>query len=169
MLRAALHIALYLPLFVTLASAQPHKHRINGQCGLTNGVATTTTPSSGLCSAGTASTVSGTGPWTWSYIGTGGGTTAQYSAPLAQNPPVNGQCGPANGVQTSSAPTAGLCSAGSLTMVTSNGPWNWSCIGRNRGSTDSASAPVIGTGGSIIRSDRNFILEPWNDVQGWNS
>jgi hypothetical protein len=46
-----------------------------------------------MCSAGAASTVSGTGPWTWSCIGTGGGTTAQCSAPLAQNPPVNGQCG----------------------------------------------------------------------------
>jgi len=127
LLRAFLHITLCLPLFVTFASAQTHKSRINGQCGPTNGVATTTTPSSGLCSAGTASTVSGTGPWTWNCIGSRGGSTANCSAPVAMV--VNGACGPANGTPTSSAPTSGLCSAGTAGTIMGTGPWNWLCNG----------------------------------------
>src|SRR5262249_25774 len=40
-----------------------------------------------LCSAGTATTVSGSGLWTWSCLGLNGGRTAQCSAPLASPPP----------------------------------------------------------------------------------
>jgi prepilin-type N-terminal cleavage/methylation domain-containing protein len=54
----------------------------NGICGSTNGVATPSAPSINLCTTGTASTVSGTGPWTWSCNGSGDGTNASCSAPL---------------------------------------------------------------------------------------
>src|SRR5262249_15672555 len=37
-------------------------------------------PSTNLCSAGTASSVAGTGPWTWGCSGSNGGTTASCSA-----------------------------------------------------------------------------------------
>jgi parallel beta-helix repeat protein len=80
-----------LLLFGVQAHTQPHgkgHHRIiNGQCGPANGVATNTEPTSGLCSAGTATTVSGSGPWTWSCVGLNGGSTAQCSASVASPPP----------------------------------------------------------------------------------
>ncbi len=56
---------------------------VNGACGTSNGVTATTTPTTNLCSIGTPSTASGTGPWTWSCSGISGGTTASCSAPKA--------------------------------------------------------------------------------------
>jgi hypothetical protein len=53
---------------------------VNGVCGTSNGTTVATAPSTGLCSVGTASAVAGTGPWTWSCAGSGGGTTASCSA-----------------------------------------------------------------------------------------
>ena len=56
----------------------------NGSCGLANGVTMTVTPSGMLCGAGSASAVTpGQGTFRWSCSGTGGGTTAQCSAPGA--------------------------------------------------------------------------------------
>jgi hypothetical protein len=60
---------------------------VNGTCGTSNGTTVSSAPSSGLCSAGTASSVSGSGPWAWSCAGSGGGTTASCSAALAQTAP----------------------------------------------------------------------------------
>jgi hypothetical protein len=48
----------------------------NGQCGSANGVAAASAPTSGLCSVGTASSVTGSGPWSWTCAGSNGGTTA---------------------------------------------------------------------------------------------
>ena len=53
---------------------------VNGACGSSNGADLTSAPTTNLCSAGTASTVSGSGPWSWSCAGCGGGTTASCSA-----------------------------------------------------------------------------------------
>jgi Putative Ig domain len=55
---------------------------VNGACGSSNGIAVSSAPTTGLCSIGTASSVGGTGPWTWSCAGSDGGSTAQCSAPL---------------------------------------------------------------------------------------
>jgi hypothetical protein len=51
-----------------------------GACGSANGVSVTSAPTSNLCSAGTASAVSGSGPWAWTCAGSGGGSTASCSA-----------------------------------------------------------------------------------------
>ena len=51
----------------------------NGACGSSNGQILTATPAE-LCSVGTASSVTGSGPWTWSCTGVNGGTTASCSA-----------------------------------------------------------------------------------------
>jgi hypothetical protein len=40
-------------------------HSVNGACGPANGTTATVAPSAGLCTAGTASAVTGAGPWTW--------------------------------------------------------------------------------------------------------
>jgi hypothetical protein len=64
-----------------VSSSQPVA--VAGSCGTTNGMAVKTTPAANLCSAGNASTVAGTGPWTWSCAGSTGGTTASCAASLA--------------------------------------------------------------------------------------
>ncbi|TLY52615.1 MAG: hypothetical protein E6K53_03775 [Gammaproteobacteria bacterium] len=55
---------------------------VNGVCGSDNGKILSSTPVN-LCSAGNASAVSGTGPWTWTCQGVNSGTTASCSAALA--------------------------------------------------------------------------------------
>jgi hypothetical protein len=52
----------------------------SGACGSSNGTVLTGRPSTGLCSAGTASAVGGSGPWYWSCGGVNGGTSASCAA-----------------------------------------------------------------------------------------
>jgi hypothetical protein len=113
----------------------------NGSCGTANGVPVSIAPTTNLCSAGGASGVSGTGPWSWSCTGTNGGHTASCSAPLAQQI-VSGSCGSANGIAASSTPTTNLCSAGTASTVAGSGPWEWSCVGSDGGGTASCAAPL---------------------------
>ena len=106
-----------------------------------------TAPTANLCIAGTASTVSGSGPWSWSCAGSNGGSAATCSAKkVAAAQPVNGACGSSNGGTVSTAPTANLCTAGTASTVSGSGPWSWSCAGSNGGSTASCSASVQTTG-----------------------
>jgi hypothetical protein len=49
---------------------------VNGACGPANGTAASVAPTAGLCTAGTASSVTGTGPWAWQCTGSNGGTTS---------------------------------------------------------------------------------------------
>lgn len=121
----------------TTASCSASTSAINGQCGSSNGGTVSSAPSSGLCSAGSASSVSGSGPWAWTCIGSDGGTTASCSASVAAK---NGQCGSSNGGTFSSAPSSGLCNTGSASAVSGSGPWTWTCAGSNGGSTASCSA-----------------------------
>jgi hypothetical protein len=52
---------------------------VNGACGVAStsvsGIDLSAAPSSGLCNAGSATVVSGTGPWTWNCNGIGSGST----------------------------------------------------------------------------------------------
>ena len=109
-----------------------------GSCGSSNGADLTSAPTANLCKASTASSVSGSGPWTWTCAGSSGGTTAACSALLD----TKGVCGSANGVAASTAPTANLCSAGKASTVTGSGPWSWSCAGSNGGTTATCSASL---------------------------
>ena len=61
---------------ISLCSGLP----VNGACGSANGQSLTSTPTANLCSTGTPSAVSGSGPWTWSCAGSNGGSTASCSA-----------------------------------------------------------------------------------------
>ena len=56
---------------------------VNGACGSSNGATASAKPTANLCTAGTASTVSGSGPWAWSCAGSNGGSTASCSDKLA--------------------------------------------------------------------------------------
>jgi len=60
---------------------------VNGQCGSSNGGTFSVRPMDSLCSAGTASSVAGSGPWTWSCSGMNGGASASCSAQRAAAPP----------------------------------------------------------------------------------
>ena len=55
---------------------------VNGSCGTSNGGVFTSAPAVNLCSAGTESSVSGSGPWSWTCAGANGGTTSTCSASL---------------------------------------------------------------------------------------
>jgi len=59
--------------------------QINGTCGSSNGQSFTTVPTTNLCTSGTATTVTGNGPWNWSCQGSNGGTTATCSANLTSS------------------------------------------------------------------------------------
>lgn len=56
---------------------------VNGACGSANGGTFTNAPTTNLCSVGTTSALSGSGPWTWSCTGSDGGSTASCSASRA--------------------------------------------------------------------------------------
>jgi hypothetical protein len=74
-------MAALAPFTLTVTAAPPVA--VNGVCGAANGVAVALAPTNGLCSAGTASAVSGNGPWSWTCAGSNGGTSASCSAGLA--------------------------------------------------------------------------------------
>jgi hypothetical protein len=115
---------------------------INGVCGPANGADAVNRPATGLCNVGTASQVSGNGPWNWTCAGSYGGTPASCSDLLT----TNGVCGPANGVDAASPPTTGLCNVGTPSQVSGNGPWDWTCAGSNGGSPASCSDLLITNG-----------------------
>ena len=114
---------------------------INGACGTANSQTVTVPPSAAtaLCSAGTPSVVSGSGPWNWTCAGENNGV----SSPLCTaNPPttaLNGAC-----ISTSGAPTANLCDVGNASAVVGSGPWQWICGGLNGGNAVSCTATASG-------------------------
>ncbi|MFA6252597.1 MAG: hypothetical protein WCX74_04325 [Candidatus Paceibacterota bacterium] len=120
------------------AASRDDPPAVNGTCGSSNGSNFSAAPATNLCSTGSASSVSGTGPWTWVCSGINGGTTANCSANLI----INGACGTSNGATVSTAPVANLCSVGTATAVTGTGPWAWTCTGSNGGTTADCSASV---------------------------
>jgi predicted secreted protein len=66
-------------------------NNLNGVCGVSDGVAVTSTPTN-LCKVGVASSVSGKGPWTWTCSGQNGGLAVNCSAPLAKTNYIPLQC-----------------------------------------------------------------------------
>ena len=91
----------------TPANARHFGHKaVSGQCGSANGVSTTSDPTTNFCSSGTATAVSGSGPWTWGCVGSNGGSTASCSAPLQQS-------GSGSGTGTGSGTGAGTGSGSS--------------------------------------------------------
>ncbi|SHN87826.1 hypothetical protein [Bradyrhizobium erythrophlei] len=81
---------------------------INGMCGSANGIPASSAPSANLCSAGTSSSVAGSGPWTWSCGGANGGTGASCSASVL----VGSGSGSGSGSTSDPTPTpvSGNCS-----------------------------------------------------------
>lgn len=61
---------------------------VNGICGSADGSIFSTAPSANLCAGGTASVVSGTGPWLWICAGQPGGTSTSCSAQKIGTPSI---------------------------------------------------------------------------------
>lgn len=70
--------ALFLLLFAVIASGPADAQRtpVSGACGSVSGTDLTSAPTTNLCRTGTASMVTGTGPWMWTCGGSNGGRTA---------------------------------------------------------------------------------------------
>jgi len=112
---------------------------VNGVCGSADGSSFYTKPTTNLCSVGTASGVSGSGPWSWTCSALCGGTTGSCSANLK----VDGSCGSADGGVFPSQPTTNLCSPGTPSAVSgTSGPCSWTCAGLCGGTPDSCSAYI---------------------------
>lgn len=122
----------------------PPGPRVNGLCGYANGRTAMSTPHEGLCTSGTVSAISGSGPWNWSCLGENAGMTVSCTAPLTPPTPIVGVCGKASGVSTLVGPRNGLCSSGISSAVSGKGPWTWSCSGTNGGGAVSCVAPHAG-------------------------
>lgn len=73
-----------------------------------------------------------------------GGISPWTGATATLFPVVNGLCGPASGIATSTSPTIGLCTSGTATAVSGSGPFTWGCLGSQGGTNDlSCSAPYV--------------------------
>ncbi len=133
------------PVTISLCPLEPVLPPVAGACGSSNGGKFSEVPAAGLCNVGKSSVVAGgqKGPWSWSCPGYEGGATANCTATY-QPKPVNGQCGPANGGSYASGPTSGFCSSGLVTLASGSHPWNWSCLGKNGGTTASCYALMPG-------------------------
>jgi len=108
---------------------------VTASCGSADGTPVETAPTSDLCSGGTASVISGTGPWTWTCDTSE--TSDNCSAPMAA------KCGDADGVAVGTVPSTDLCSSGTASAISGTGPWTWTCT--EGGSSDSCSAPKTTT------------------------
>jgi len=134
---------------ISCSATSQAQTRVDGTCGAAANTPMTSIPNTNLCDSGIPSAVYGEGPWTWTCSGLNSGVatscSTQKSLPPAPPPPgpaVNGLCGGANGVAMVVQPMDDLCSAGTVTGVSGNGPWNWNCLGANGGMTVSCTAPL---------------------------
>jgi len=112
---------------------------VNGACGSSNGAHLSSIPSTNLCTLGTASAVAGVGPWTWTCIGSSGGTTASCAT---GDIPLDGSCGSSNGSSFYTAPTENLCTLGTPSAVDGSGPWTWTCAGSYGGLSPACAANI---------------------------
>ncbi|OQB02700.1 MAG: hypothetical protein BWY21_02222 [Parcubacteria group bacterium ADurb.Bin216] len=120
-------------------------HSIHGKCGSANGSNLYSTPTDNLCSYGIPSTVSGSGPWTWTCAG----TSASVSCSASKS--VDGECGTANKEFYATVTSYGsntFCSIGSSSPIspafpTSDNPVSWQCIGVNGGNAVTCTASKL--------------------------
>lgn len=113
---------------------------VNGDCGSSDGQTLSEKPTTGLCNTGQATTVLGSGPWTWTCPGTNNGTTDNCTANRTSSggggAGSSGLCGGANGDSkfANQPPTEGeFCFRGTAINKTGSGPWRWICQGIDGG------------------------------------
>lgn len=129
----------------------------SASCGPAHEGSTSSAPSSGLCSSGTASSVSpggARGGYDYTWTCTDGAASASCGS-YQSSALINGQCGSADGGTYSSPPSSNLCSAGSASSVNDSGgftepQYTWTCSGSGGGSDDSCSANYSSGGGGSL-------------------
>jgi hypothetical protein len=110
-------------LVVSATPSTPTPTPVKGVCGSANGVAASLKPTANLCSAGSPTTVAGSGPWSWSCSGSNGGSSDNCQAPLSTpstpTPPTG--CGAnyllSSGAQTNKCPWAYNCGSYFITPI----------------------------------------------------
>ena len=139
---------------------------VNGACGASNGAVFTRTPSTGLCSSGAVSGVTGSGPWNWNCAGAGGGTAASCSAAI-ESYAITFQSGGNGGVTgaTSQTVTYGG-STSAVTAVAAPGYHfvNWSGTGGFVTTTNNPLITTSVTATQVITA--TFAADPVNGVCG---
>ncbi|MDD5639321.1 MAG: hypothetical protein PHR47_00755 [Candidatus Pacebacteria bacterium] len=133
--------------------------KANGVCGSASDSFYETAPTADLCAKGEASIVSGTGPWNWSCSGISGGNTVNCKAKKASV--VNGKCGSATKSEATSAPTNNLCSSGTASSVSGNGPWYWTCFGVFGGKDIQCTAKTSEDLSPRSSPENYILLETW--------
>jgi len=76
----------------------------NGVCGSSNGTTSSATPTSNLCTTGTASAVTGSGPWSWTCAGSNGGVAATCTTTSSQITYTIGSASTGSGTVTCTSP-----------------------------------------------------------------
>lgn len=128
---------------------------VSGSCGTANGTTVSTIPTTNLCTTGSPTGVSGSGPWTWSCLGSGGGansTTCQANRTVGV---VTGSCN--NTVH-------GGCTTGTRSWINNTSACNttatWSCLGSGGG----ANSPTCSyNNGTCALSCPSW----YNDITQW--
>jgi hypothetical protein len=107
--------------------AQKSQTPVNGVCGSDNGTSRFTTPTN-LCNSGTATNITGSGPWYWGCNGSGGGSTVNCFASLSQAQNPTAFAGSSKQVQSGQS-----ISFGDATATDPNGfyplTYSWNCTG----------------------------------------
>ncbi len=134
---------------------------IAGACGTANGQSSVAAPTSNLCLAGTATAVTGVGPFGWICNGVGGGKSVSCGSLLQ----VNGLCG--SQAATPMIPTS-PCAAGTASAINLNANvYTWSCAGISGGTTSSVcSAPQIVAGSCGSANGTTMSAAPTNTTSG---
>lgn len=115
----------------TIACSAP----INGSCGTAGGAQTPTAPTTNLCATGTASAVSGNGPWNWTCAGIGAGAT-------------NASCSDVNVVNGTCAAATGTCTTGTLqpgSQLDNGTTTTWICDGSGGGTSTNPPCSTLDT------------------------
>jgi hypothetical protein len=129
-----------------------------GTCGSASGSVFTAAPTTNLCTNGTASTVTGSGPWSWTCAGTNGGADASCMTGTPQtSTSINGVCGTNND-----------CAAGVYLDTYTTGPWNdtptcnsWNktyiCLGINGGANSNTCLGEVACFGNAVYVNGCFL------------
>ena len=113
---------------------------VNGLCGSSHNGHFALKPTAGLCADSSLPTVYGSGPWTWTCVGSGGGRDAFCKADYSAVK-VDAGCGTAvsQTYQVGEKPTSGLCSPEALAhsepALNNAGLWAWTCYGQGGGAS----------------------------------
>ncbi len=136
-------------------SANLDTNPVNGTCGSANGQSLFGAPTSNLCTTGTSSAVTGSGPWAWSCNGANGGSASSCSASLNTSgltPIYNIQ---GSGV-TSPLLGTSVTTSGVVTKVNNNGFYLQDPVGDGNPLTSdgifvfTSTAPTVTVGQAIV-------------------